>query len=117
MAPEAPVTQCAAVTTRFPFGLWTTLAEQTCCPSLPLDVVNSAPTAGVPANGCPVCEDEARFRTARTKPSAMSVAAPLAGVTVTMIPKASAATSATRSGDQENQRARPCGRSLSAGGL
>src|SRR5205085_2497372 len=63
-------------------------------------------TAGVPVNTCPECEEEeARFCTARTKPSAMSVAAPLAGVTVTMIPRASAATSATRSGERANQRA------------
>src|SRR4030088_2035037 len=38
---------------RFPAGLLTTLAVQKCGPSLPLELVNSAPTGAVPWNGLP----------------------------------------------------------------
>src|SRR5215831_19256606 len=48
-----PCRQCAAVMSRFPAGLLTTLAVQKCAPSWPPDRVNSAPTAGVPLNGTP----------------------------------------------------------------
>ncbi len=44
-------TQCAAVMSRFPARLCTTLAVQKWATSLPLAMVNSAPTAGVPLNG------------------------------------------------------------------
>src|SRR5256884_9403904 len=104
MVPEAPPTQCAAVITRSPAGLSTTLAVQKCWPSWPADVVNSAPTAGVPANACPAREGAARCRTARTKPLAMSLAAPLAGGSVTTAPTASAVTIAILVGDQHVQR-------------
>ena len=60
MVRDVPVTQCAAVITRSPAGLSTTLAVQKCWPSWPADVVNSAPTAGVPANACPAREGAAR---------------------------------------------------------
>ena len=108
MVPDVPATQCAAVITKSPAGLSTTLAVQKCWPSRPADVVNSAPTAGVPANACPAREDTARCRTARTKPVAMSLAAPLAGVSVTTAPTASAMTSAILVGDQVIQRVRLC---------
>ena len=52
--PCVPVTQCAAVTSRSPCGLCTTLAVQKCVPSWPLLVVNSAPTADGPPDGVPV---------------------------------------------------------------
>ena len=45
--------QCAAVMSRLPDGLLTTLAVQKCAPSLPPERVNSAPTAAVPLNGTP----------------------------------------------------------------
>src|SRR6202035_391107 len=105
MVPDVPVTQCAAVITKSPAGLSTTLAVQKCWPSWPADVVNSAPTAGVPANACPAREGAARCRTARTKP----LAAPLAGVSVTTAPTPSAVISAILVGDQMVQRARLCG--------
>src|SRR5258705_12823827 len=113
MVPGGLVTQCAAVITRSPAGLSTTLAVQKCRPSLPAAVVNSAPTAGVPVKACPACEGAARCRTARTKP----VAAPLAGVSVTTVPTASAMTSAALVGDQVIQRARSCGPLGSAGAV
>src|SRR5215472_4553648 len=37
----------------FPAGLLTTLAVQKCEPSLPLELVNSAPTAALPSIGLP----------------------------------------------------------------
>ncbi len=108
--PEVPVTQWAAVITRSPAGLSTTLAVQKCWFSLPAEVVNSAPTGGVPLNACPPREDgAARCRTARAKPVAMSPAAPVAGVSVTTAPRASAVTSAARMGDQMSQWARSRG--------
>ena len=64
--------QCAAVITRSPAGLSTTLAVQKCWPSLPAAVVNSAPTAGVPPNAWASREGPVRCRTARAKPVAMS---------------------------------------------
>src|ERR1700728_4769155 len=48
--PEWPFRQWAAVTTRFPAVLFTTVALQNCWPSRPSLTVNSAPTAGVPLN-------------------------------------------------------------------
>jgi hypothetical protein len=107
--PGVPVMQCAAVITRSPAGLSTTLAVQKCWPSWPAEVVNSAPTAGVPANAWPSREGAVRCRTARTKPLAMSLAAPLAGVSVTTAAAASAMASAALDGDQTTQRARSRG--------
>ena len=96
--PEVLVTQCAAVIARSPSGLSTTVAVQKCWPSLPPDAVNNAPTGGVPANAWPP-EVAARCRTARTKPVAISLAAPLAGVSVTTAPTASAVKRAVLIGD------------------
>src|SRR6516225_1204055 len=102
-----PVTQCAAVITRSPAGLSTTVAVQKCWFSPPEEVVNSAPTGGVPPNACPAREDGVvRWRTARTKPLAMSPAAPLPGASVTATPTASATSSAALVGDQAIQEAR-----------
>src|SRR5260370_3329851 len=107
--------QCAEVIARAPSGLSTTLAVQKCWLSLPAEVVNSAPTAGAPEKAWPFREVEARWSIARTKLLAMSPAAPLAGVTMTISPTASALTSAALVGDRENQRARSRGRIWSAG--
>src|SRR5580693_2320233 len=104
--PDVPVTQCAAVTTRSPCGPPITLAVQKCRPSLPLDIVNRAPTAGVPAKSCPFCEVETMCRTARAKLEAMSPAAPSAGVTAATTPTVSTLTIATAAGAQGNHRAR-----------
>src|SRR2546429_9920750 len=93
MVPGLPLTQCAAVITRSPAGLSTTLAVQKCGPSRPEERVNSAPTAGSPANGWPV-----RCVTARPKPVAMSLAAPLAGVKGTTRPTAAAGVGAAFDG-------------------
>src|SRR4029078_12758770 len=109
MGPAPPVTQCAAVISRSPAGLSTTLAVQKCWPSRPADVVNSAHTAGLPRNAWPFRDGVARCRTARTKPVATLLAAPLAGVSVTTAPTASAGTSAILEGGQVIQRVRLCG--------
>jgi hypothetical protein len=69
-------------------------------------VLKSAPTAGVPEKACPFCDGVIRCRTARAKPDAMSLAAPLPGVTVTTTPTASTATHATLVEARENQRGR-----------
>src|SRR5579859_6169514 len=106
MVPEVPVTQCAAVITRSPAGLSTTLAVQKCWPSRPADVVNSAPTAGWPENDWPFFEGAARCPTARTKPVARSLAAPLAGVSVTTAPTATAVIAADLEGDRKTVLAR-----------
>ena len=90
IVPEVLVTQCAAVMARSPAGLSITLAVQKCWPSFPPDAVKSAPTAGVPANAWAPREAEVRCRTARAKPVAISLAAPLAGVSATTAPTASA---------------------------
>src|ERR1051325_5563330 len=106
MVPEAPVTQCAAVTTRSPAGLSTTLAVQKCLPSCPEERVNSAPTAGWPENAWPLRIGPARCLTARATPLAMSLAAPLAGVRVTTRPTAPAVTSAILDGERRMLHAR-----------
>src|ERR1700733_6671620 len=80
-------------------------------------VLKSAPTAGVPEKACPFCDGDIRCRTARAKPDAMSLAAPLPGVTVTTTPTASTATHATLVEARENQRARSRGRLPSSGAL
>src|ERR1035437_9831866 len=98
MVPGMLVAQCAAVITRSPCGLSITLAVQKCCFSFPPDVANKAPTAGVPANACPFREFEAKCLMARTKPVAMSPAAPLAGATVAITPTTSAVTRAAPAG-------------------
>src|ERR1035441_4762636 len=109
MVPDMLVAQCAAVITRSTCGLSITLAVQKCCFSFPPDVANKAPTAGVPANACPFREFEAKCLMARTKPVAMSPAAPLAGATVAITPTTSAVTRAARVGLRagRNQCARP----------
>ena len=107
--PEVWLTQCAAVITRSPCGLLITLAEQKCWLSLPADVENNAPTAGVPENAFPFRDGDSRCRIAWTKPVAMSSAAPLAGVTAMAATTASAVTKTARPGVQESQRARSRG--------
>src|SRR5579859_7153141 len=98
MVPETLVAQCAAVSTRSPAGLSTTLAVQKCWSSLPADVVNRAPTAGSPANDWPFRVGPDSCLMARAKPVAISLAAPLAGVTVTTAPTTAAVISAAREG-------------------
>src|SRR5689334_17804769 len=83
MSEALPLTQCAAVRTRSPCGLDTTLAVQKCGPSRPAVSVNSAPTAGVPAKGRAAGEDETSCRTVRAKPEARLLAALAAGVAAT----------------------------------
>src|SRR5580698_5198339 len=98
-APDTLVMQCPAVIARSPAGLLTTLAVQKWLPSLPFFQVKSAPTAGVPLNDIPLAVtvfDAARSRTAPVTCETRSVAAPLAGVTVTTTPAESTPTIASR---------------------
>src|ERR1700677_955631 len=93
------VMQCAAVIARSPCGLFTTLAVQKWLPSLPLLMGKRAPTAGVPAKDTALAATDfeaARSRTAPATCDAMSLAAPLAGVTVTTTPTVSTPTIAGR---------------------
>jgi hypothetical protein len=87
-----------------------TLAEQKCWLSLPADVENNAPTAGVPENACPFRDAAPRCRIAWTKPVAMSPAAPLAGVTMTAVANPSNVTRAALAGVRESHRDRHHGR-------
>jgi hypothetical protein len=87
-----------------------TLAEQKCWLSLPADVENNAPTAGVPENACPFRDVDPRCRIAWTTPVAMSPAAPLAGVTMMAVPNPSTATRAALAGVRESHRDRRRGR-------
>src|ERR1700677_5113676 len=93
--PDTLVMQCAAVMSRSWCLLLTTLAVQKWLPSLPLFHVKRAPTAGVPLKDCPLAAtdfDADRSRTAPVTCETMSVAAPLAGVTVTTTPAESTPT-------------------------
>src|SRR5581483_4751584 len=106
MVPATPVTQCAAVITRSPAGLSTTLAVQKCRPSRPEELVNSAPTAGSPENGWPFWVGAVRCLTARANPVAMSLAAPFAGERVATKPTAAAVISAAFVGGRTMLQAR-----------
>src|ERR1700759_4759761 len=101
MSEVLPLTQCAAVRTRSPCGLDTTLAVQKCSPSRPAVSVNSAPTAGVPAKARAGGADETSCRPLRARPEARLLAAPAAGVTATMTTRLSAAVSAAAADRRE----------------
>src|SRR5581483_772023 len=100
-----PVTQCAAVTARSPCGLSTTLAVQKWLPSLPFELVNSAPTAGVPLIVWAFWELETVPRNAFATCVAISEAAPFAGVTGTTTPRVRVPTTESRPDGRENQAA------------
>ena len=105
--PFVPVTQCAAVTSRFPRGLLTTLAVQKCAPSRPWLVVNSAPMAGVPANGSPVRAEAGPSPTAFAMRAARLPVPPSAGVAKRMAAMVSTEALTTRAdglASHRNQR-------------
>src|SRR5215469_16269741 len=76
IGPGVPDTQCAAVTARSPCGLCTTVAVQKCAPSRPEFSLNSAPTAAIPPNVCPLCGAPAAPSPATGRVGPVSPAAP-----------------------------------------
>ena len=70
-------------------------------------MVNSAPTAGVPAKSRPVCGTETGFSSARRKLGLRSSDAPRAGVMVKPATTARATMSATQAGGRESHRVQP----------
>src|SRR5216683_2661699 len=93
-----PLRQCAAVISRSPPGLWTTLAVQKCQASLPRRVVNSAPTAALPGNNLPL-RDRSRL------PLAASLDAATTMLAVTARTEASTAVPAARGSGRASQDA------------
>ena len=104
MAPVVQVTQCAAVTSRSPCGLWITLAVPKWVPSLPPASVNSAPTAGVPPKGFPLRDAEDPSPTTCASRATRVPVPPLAGVAKTIAIMASTVVPTTRTERRPSHR-------------